>query len=191
MTKLCQTLILRKGRVLLGTWKKGPFAGRVTGLLGKAKTEDETPEMVSQRKCQELAQVHINPQLVSRRALFAFVEQDTAHPSAQSLGEAYVETQLLYNADLAEAAGAAPLGKPVETDEFIPKWYALDKLPFKDMPEDDEWWYPRVLPDASDASDASDEEERLFGEFVFVGSELKSHEVKSVRWWRDVAVVLS
>ena len=170
MTKLCQTLIVRKGRVLLGTWKKGPFAGRVTGLLGKAKFDQETPEMVSQRKCLELAQVTIDPRLVSRRALFAFIENDKDHPSARSLGEEYVETQLIYNADVAELVGGVALGKPTETDEFVPKWYALDKLPFKDMPEDDEWWYPRVLED----------QERLFGEFVFIGSALQSHEVKSV-----------
>ena len=56
MTKLCQTLILRKGRVLLGTWKKGPFAGRVTGLIGKSKNSSETPEMVAKRQCTDLAQ---------------------------------------------------------------------------------------------------------------------------------------
>ena len=156
--------------MLLGTWKKGPFAGRVTGLLGKAKFDQETPEMVSQRKCLELAQVTIDPRLVSRRALFAFIENDKDHPSARSLGEEYVETQLIYNADVAELVGGVALGKPTETDEFVPKWYALDKLPFKDMPEDDEWWYPRVLED----------QERLFGEFVFIGSALQSHEVKSV-----------
>ena len=156
--------------LLTGTWKKGPFAGRVTGLLGKAKFDQETPEMVSQRKCLELAQVTIDPRLVSRRALFAFIENDKDHPSARSLGEEYVETQLIYNADVAELVGGVALGKPTETDEFVPKWYALDKLPFKDMPEDDEWWYPRVLED----------QERLFGEFVFIGSALQSHEVKSV-----------
>jgi hypothetical protein len=179
MTKLCQTLILRKGRVLLGTWKKGPFAGRVTGLLGKASCDDETPEMVSERKSLELANVTVHPQLVSRRAMFTFVEEDTEHPSAKACGEAYVETQLVYDADLVESIGGPLLGKPEETDEFVPKWYALNKLPFKNMPEDDEWWYPRVLGINEDEDD-NNEQERLFGEFVFIGSELQSHEVKSV-----------
>ena len=178
MTKLCQTLILRKGRVLLGTWKKGPFAGRVTGLIGKSKDSKETPEMVAKRQCTDLAQVNINPSLVSRRALFAFLETDQNHDVAQDLGEAYVETQLLYDADLAEYMGAEPLGKPQETEEFTPRWYAVDKLPFKNMPEDDEWWYPRVLP----FDEKTDEKggERLFGEFTFVGEELTNHEVKSI-----------
>lgn len=175
MTKLCQTLIVRKGRILLGTWKKGPFAGRVTGLLGKTKFDAETPEQVAKRQCFELAEVNVEPSLVSRRALFAFLEKDAEHPSAQDMGNTYVEHQLIYNADLAEYVGANPLGKPKETDDFVPKWYPLDKLPYKDMPEDDEWWYPRVLQNKE-----CNKRERLLGEFTFQGSELDSHSVQSV-----------
>ena len=175
MTKLCQTLIVRKGRILLGTWKKGPFAGRITGLLGKTKFDDQTPEQVAQRQCLELAEVCVDPNLVSRRALFAFLEKDADHPSAKDMGSAYVEHQLIYNADLAEFIGGIELGKPQETDDFKPKWYSIDKLPFKDMPEDDEWWYPRVLQNKE-----CSKRERLLGEFIFQGSELTNHSVQSV-----------
>ena len=63
----------------------------------------------------------------------------------------------------------------LETDDFVPKWYPLDKLPYKDMPEDDEWWYPRVLQNKE-----CNKRERLLGEFTFQGSELDSHSVQSV-----------
>lgn len=36
MAHLVQTLILRDRRVLLGRWRHGAFAGRITALLGTA-----------------------------------------------------------------------------------------------------------------------------------------------------------
>ena len=73
----------------------------------------------------------------------------------------------------------------LETDDFVPKWYPLDKLPYKDMPEDDEWWYPRVLQNKE-----CNKRERLLGEFTFQGSELDSHSVQSVSLQRKKMMLL-
>lgn len=34
---------------------------------------------------------------------------------------------------------------PVETEEMIPKWFNIEKLPFDEMWENDRLWLPRVL----------------------------------------------
>jgi 8-oxo-dGTP diphosphatase/2-hydroxy-dATP diphosphatase len=37
------------------------------------------------------------------------------------------------------------VGNPRETDEMKPKWFHVDKIPFKKMWPDDEYWLPLVL----------------------------------------------
>ena len=37
------------------------------------------------------------------------------------------------------------LGEPAETDEAIPIWTPIEKIPFHEMWEDDIYWLPQVL----------------------------------------------
>jgi 8-oxo-dGTP diphosphatase len=60
-------------------------------------------------------------------------------------------------------------GVPRETAEAAPAWYPLDQLPFDEMWEDDRFWLPRVLAG-----------ERLHGEFLFAGGELRAHRLRAL-----------
>lgn len=36
-------------------------------------------------------------------------------------------------------------GEPSESEEMMPKWFDLDKIPFKGMWDDDKFWLPDIL----------------------------------------------
>ena len=36
-------------------------------------------------------------------------------------------------------------GQPQETEECLPQWFAINKIPYKEMWDDDKYWYPDVL----------------------------------------------
>lgn len=70
MTFLVQTLVLREGRVLLGRWRRGPFAKRVTGLLGSAL--GPSLEAAAATVCEPYLKVE--PQRLRLRGIFRFQE---------------------------------------------------------------------------------------------------------------------
>lgn len=39
-------------------------------------------------------------------------------------------------------------GEPAETDEMAPQWFAINKIPYEQMWQDDEFWLPQVLSGA-------------------------------------------
>ena len=173
---LAQTLILRGSRVLLGRWKTGAFAGRVTGPLGEYPGAP-SPAAAATQAVAACADIRLDERLLSCRALFKFVELDSTHTAAASLGTAYEEFQFIYDADLANTLrdaypelGIPELGEPYETDIYIPHWHCVDALPFPEMPEDDVEWYNRVIVDG----------EKLTGTFNFDGETLISHELVTV-----------
>jgi 8-oxo-dGTP diphosphatase len=63
------------------------------------------------------------------------------------------------------------LGDPVETEEAIPLWFELQKLPLDEMWEDDRLWLPRML-----------DGESFSGFFEFDGEKMMS---ESVVWGTD------
>jgi 8-oxo-dGTP diphosphatase len=63
------------------------------------------------------------------------------------------------------------LGDPVETEEAIPLWFELQKLPLDEMWEDDRLWLPRML-----------DGESFSGFFEFDGEKMLS---ESVVWGTD------
>ncbi len=38
-------------------------------------------------------------------------------------------------------------GNPIETEEMIPEWFNLDKIPYEKMWKDDVYWYPYLFAD--------------------------------------------
>ena len=58
-------------------------------------------------------------------------------------------------------------GEPIETDEAIPLWVPLDRIPYERMWSDDRFWLPLVL------------ENRLFsGRFLFDGDHMLDYELE-------------
>lgn len=60
-------------------------------------------------------------------------------------------------------------GQPSESEEMAPKWFKLDKIPYSNMWEDDEFWLPQVLAG-----------HKLLGQFKFDADDKLTDHVISV-----------
>ena len=60
-------------------------------------------------------------------------------------------------------------GEPTETDEAVPLWTPLDRIPYQDMWQDDDLWVPLVL-----------ERVPFSGRFVFDGDTMLDHDVERI-----------
>lgn len=130
---------IRDGRILLIEKKRGLGAGKIHGPGGKLEP-GETPAEAVRREVRE--------------------EVATPVPSVAKLGELEFvmgeSTWMLVH--VYRAPGLE--GEAAETPEAIPRWYALDEIPFGRMWPDDRYWLPLVLA-----------ERRFKGFFRFGGSE--------------------
>lgn len=112
-------------RVLLIRKKRGLGAGKINGPGGKIDP-GETPMACAIRETQEeLCITAKNVKPIAQLFFHAEDEMPTIH------GYAYMATD--YE------------GQPTETDEAIPIWFDIDKIPFDEMWEDDKFWLPQTL----------------------------------------------
>ncbi len=208
-TTLAQTLICRGGKVLLGTWKTGPFAGRVSGLLGEARAPSAAAaagtgtgtgttgatgvEGANTAAAATVARPPPPPELAAVEicAALAGVRVDARFLQRRALFT-FVEEESCGAADLlgdvyvehqlvydCDAKGVPAIGEAVETDTFKPSWFSLAQIPYARMPEDDPVWYPRVL-NLNGTRDGVLNGERLMGTFTFAGQTLTGHELDVV-----------
>lgn len=123
ITTLC--LLYKYPHILLGNKKRGFGAGRWNGYGGKLE-ENETLEENIVRELKE--ECGITPTKFRKRAVMSFDFKDHT-----PLNEVHVF-------EISEFEGS-----PVETEEMIPKWFHIDKLPWDQMWPDDKHWYPLFL----------------------------------------------
>ena len=152
-TVLSQVLVLSpdKSQILLANHKHGDYKDRWTGLIGEVQSI-ETPASAAQRFVSNLPQLDISGGF-EKRAILYFIEAN---------GLTTEEHQFL-----ASASSTLPVN---ETDNISPKWFAVSDIPYKDMPADDEVWYPPVLRGCF-----------LRGTFMFNGLKLLKYSVSEVK----------
>lgn len=124
--KLMTLCIIKKGsQILLGMKKRGFGAGRWNGFGGKVN-EGETIEEAAKREVEEEAGIKLNNITASGVIEFEF------------LGDPEIlEVHFFRSEDFS--------GEPTESEEMRPAWFSVDKIPFKDMWPDDEYWMPLFL----------------------------------------------
>jgi 8-oxo-dGTP diphosphatase len=129
--------VVREGHVLLIRKKRGLGAGKINGPGGKLEP-GESPLEGALREVRE--EVGVTPEGVRLcgENSFQFVDGYSIHVHVFS------------------ATGCE--GEPVETDEAVPLWAPVERIPFEEMWEDDRLWIPLVL-----------EGRRFSGRFVFDG----------------------
>jgi 8-oxo-dGTP diphosphatase len=118
--------IVRRGEVLLMRKKRGLGAGKIVGPGGRVEA-GETPRVCAIREVQEELCVTPVGVVACGEHRFQFVDGYSIHVFAFKA------------ADLE--------GEPRETDEAIPLWTPLDRIPYEQMWADNRVWLPLLLAD--------------------------------------------
>jgi len=117
------------GRELLLGYKKAGFgAGRWVGLGGHVE-DGEEPAEAAVREVAEESGLIVAASALTHMATLAFVFP--AWPAWDQTAEVYAATEFS--------------GEPAESDELIPRWFAVDELPLDGMWDDARYWLPLVL----------------------------------------------
>ena len=141
--------LIRNDEVLLIEKLRGHGAGKVNAPGGHIEV-GETPEECAIRETFE--EVGIVVLATELRATLKF--HDTEY-DFDMLGYAHVATQFS--------------GEPKPSDEAIPFWVPIDRIPFERMWADDQHWVPRMLAG-----------EKLDCELIFANDVLQSHNIRAV-----------
>ena len=123
--------IVRNGlppHVLLGKKKRGFGMGKLNGIGGKLEP-GESPEIGVIREVEEEVGLTI-----PRSALQLGGEITFRFPFMKAFDHF---VHVFVASDWS--------GEPMETDEMLPSWFSIDKIPFEQMWQDDAYWLPLVL----------------------------------------------
>ncbi len=124
--QIAQTIIVnpKEQKVLLGLHKVGDFAGYYTGFLGFTE-EEEGLEIAARRIAKDTCGISLGK--LELRAIFRM--------TIDQLG----------TADEYEFFCQEFTDKPRETETMKSTWFAIEEIPYQQMPPDDEIWYPLFL----------------------------------------------
>jgi 8-oxo-dGTP diphosphatase len=114
--------------VLLGYKKTGFGAGRWVGVGGHIE-DGEKPAAAAVREVAEETSLIVPPDSLSHLASLTFAFP--SRPSWDQTADVFVTTDFA--------------GQPAESDELVPRWFALADLPFDRMWDDARYWLPIVL----------------------------------------------
>lgn len=124
--KVCTVVILvGDDQILLAMKKRGFGAGRWNGPGGKVEP-NESIEQAMVRECQE--EIGVTPLEYQKVAIHDFV-----FPDGQSGMQVHAFICTKWQ------------GEPTESEEMAPRWFDIDKIPYREMWQDDEYWLPEVL----------------------------------------------
>jgi 8-oxo-dGTP diphosphatase len=137
--------VVEGDRILLIEKKRGLGAGKVNGPGGRIEPR-ERPLDAALREIEEELGVRATGAIEHGVLSFQFVD-------------GYGLFCHVFRADGCE-------GEPIETDEAIPLWTAIDAIPFPRMWADDALWLPLLLAG-----------ETFRGRFIFEGDRMLDHEL--------------
>lgn len=127
--------VIRDGQILLIRKKRGLGAGKINGPGGKVEGEESVEECAARETREELL---IEPLGLAEAGRLRFQFTDG------------------YGLDVTVFRASDHRGEPTETAEAIPIWTSIDQIPFEEMWQDDELWFPHLLA-----------HQRFDGRFVF------------------------
>lgn len=126
--------LMKDDEILLAMKKRGFGVDRWNGSGGKRK-EDETIKKAAIREVQEEIGVQIiNPKQVAILNFFFSNKED------------WNQQVIVYTVNKWK-------GEPTESEEMKPQWFKINKLPYKNMWDDDKYWLPLVLKGKSVEAD--------------------------------------
>ena len=141
--------MIQDERILLIRKKRGLGAGKINGPGGKVEGHETIQECAARETQEELL---IEPLGLEQagRLRFQFTNG--------------------YGLDVTVFRASGYRGNPTETAEAAPIWVELDKMPFDEMWEDDELWFPSLLA-----------REPFEGRFIFDGEHMLDYHLETGR----------
>ena len=118
--------LFRDNRVLLIMKKRGFGAGKYNGPGGKVKP-GETVEECAVRELQE--EIKVTPKNLEKIGYLEFVFMK----------------KLEWNTIVYVYRTSEFDGTPKETEECIPEWFDVDRMPYDKTWDDDKFWFPLLL----------------------------------------------
>ncbi|MBQ0017083.1 MAG: 8-oxo-dGTP diphosphatase [Clostridiales bacterium] len=122
-------LLRKENKILLGQKKRGFAKGTFNGIGGK-QDQGETIDQAMIRECQE--EIGATPTKYELRGKILF---DVWYKGEHVNMPLYIYNCTEFTGDI------------IETEEMIPTWFDLDKIPFDKMLQDDLLWYEYFLAD--------------------------------------------
>lgn len=116
--------IFKGERVLLIRKKRGVGAGKINGPGGKVEPGESMRDSAVRETREETGVTPLEP-VLRGELFFDFVGSHRVHCGVFSARDFE--------------------GEPVETDEAVPLWQAIDEMPYDEMWEDDREWFPLLL----------------------------------------------
>src|SRR5450432_3999377 len=116
--------ILKEGRLLLIRKKRGLGAGKINAPGGKIEPGETALESAIRETREEVGVLPVSPEM---------------------RGEIFFQFQDGYSLHCAVFLARDCEGEPFETDEAVPFWCEIDKIPFDEMWADDRHWLPHLL----------------------------------------------
>ena len=137
--------VIKDDQILLIRKKRGLGAGKINGPGGRLEGEETIGACAVREAQEELGITPLDPEKIGELK-FQFVDGYSIH------------VHVFRAFDLE--------GSPVETDEAIPIWSALDAIPYDEMWEDDEIWLPHLIAG-----------NRFVGRFIFDDDKMLDHQL--------------
>ena len=139
--------VIRDGQILLIGKKRGLGAGKINGPGGRLE-KGETPAECAARETQEELGVMPLGLILGGELHFHFLDG--------------------YKLFVTVFRASNCSGKLIETDEAMPRWTSVNRIPYEEMWQDDPYWLPLLLAG------------KMFrGYFIFDKDRLLSHRIDS------------
>lgn len=129
--QLTLCLIYKNDKILLGFKKRGFGAGRWNGFGGKVEL-GETIEEAAKREVFEESGLEIREIEKVGIIDFSFIDKNETFQAYQDL-----QIHIFSANDF--------FGEVVESEEMLPKWFDINKIPFAEMWPDDIYWFSMMF----------------------------------------------
>ncbi len=151
LRQLTLTLLLKDDRILLAMKKRGFGVGKWNGVGGKTDIEESVLD-ASIRETQE--EIGVTPQDLEKVCVINFYHPYNLNGNGLN-NQVHVFISRHWTGD------------PVETEEMKPQWFNVEEIPYREMWQDDEIWFPIILSGSKvRASFMFDENENIIDQIL-------------------------
>lgn len=126
---LCLLIKEDEKKLLLAVKKRGFGVGKWNGVGGKPDPEKGDKDLVDVAIRETEEEIGIKIKQIEKVAILSF----------------YFPYRPEWNQEVHVFLVKNWEGEPKESEEMFPKWFKVEKIPYKEMWDDDKFWLPQIL----------------------------------------------